>query len=50
MKIVLSEAEAPVVDALGSEFEGIENREVDGGHVFFAATEPGFGLLGRRHC
>lgn len=42
VKVFLSKAEAPVVDIFGSEFESIEDGEVDGGEIFGAATEPGF--------
>lgn len=49
VEVFLGESEAPVVDALGGEFESVEDGEVNGGQVFFATAEPGFGLFGRRH-
>ena len=49
VKVVLAEAKAPMVDVFRSEIESVEDGEVDGGEVFFAATEPGFGLFWRSH-
>jgi len=45
MKVFLAETEAPVVDTFESEFEGVEDGEMDGGKVFGVAAEPGFGVF-----
>ncbi len=44
VEVLLGETETPVVDIFGSEFDGVEDGEVDGGQIFPATAEPGFGV------